>query len=457
MLFLRSKALTRLTQAVPSNITYVTPNHSIGSLRPQDIKRSQQTGSEEERSPTKSELELLWPTINVSSQFDFEERLGPLAPHFRVLRDRLKDISCKQLISSCIDLSKEQQDATIESISNVFQDFTKACLNTAGTALLNGFLSNYLDLPSMFQEIRRDMRRSTAWRYPNRVYLPVLHCQAQFAIASGSYGQAEVVIDRLLAEHESFYGADRQQFLQRAIPTILLLGKAYLAQKKFYLLERLHRTWLSDVDCIQEIDKEVLAMHKLLFLVCTLVLAPDHNPCPLGKQDYQSMTFSSIPRLLDILVKNDNQENEILWAIGLVERLRYHYACWYPEKGKLVPLLERMQPLLKKAVPRMILAGEGKAPCLINHAVDGLLESYELLGMHTEKLEWQRFVSCAWGLNTLVISCDMTTQRQTEQTEIDYTTHLMGPLFTEFLGQWPPIALPSISKGDDPFLGIWFD
>ena len=394
------------------------------------------------------------PATHVTFHAVIEQCLGHFAPHFRVLMDRLEDMSHEQF-GPLIGFTEDQKDAAMDCVSNVFQDFTKACLDMAGTDLFNELFSNQFALVVILKEIARCIDwRGGVWHCKNRAYLPVLHFRAQCAIASGSYTQAEIVIDRALTEHEHFYRARRHIYLRRATLSILLLGKAYLAQKKFFMLERLLRVCLSDMNCIQGMDKEILTLHKLLFLVRTVVLSADDNACPLDNQEYQSMAVSLVSRLLDNRLENDNREVEISWAMALMEFLRSHYGRCDHEGWELVFLLEQMQPVVKEAITSGRITQKGLRQCLIDHAVDGLLESYASLHMESEEREWQR-MSRAWELSELERPCDWTNRSETEYKSMGYGMHLMGPLFTELLGEWPSIALPIVPMGDDLVLGVW--
>lgn len=348
--------------------------------------------------------------------------------------------------------------ATADKVRAALWDFTRQ-IEAAGIkpALLTEFI-----LSPSFEDEFQAVQNRIGLQSRRLFALPLSIWQAQCLIAARRFPEGEIFLDAILSEYEHTTSAGEAEHLENIFPVLVLMGKAYLAQQKYYMLERTLQFVLQNMDGLgDESDKKKfhrnLSLRKMLYIGRTYQIKAINGMVPPFDRSYtvEDKAYESDTTLANDLTSSEaNAEiDNSLWALSMYDTLRYHYNLDFTRST--VPLrdvLRKMQSVAQSMLTEALgksPSGDGErfeADCRAVRSISyRMLESYRNTGMDEEAAQWEEFLQNARAMPRADSERLAPGSSLAVSPYFDYAIQVMGPLFQRFLGEWPPIGLPVAS------------
>lgn len=440
-------ALLTAREAVPSNVTFITP------------------GNSETNSQQRSSREILARTSS-AVQDSLSPPLSSQAAH-GLGKDELAVLNLKRTIIEAYE-ARFDDDEWIEihggKVSTALKNlrlfyFKKACSTPASLAELAKFCLSQ----SFVQEV--PVIRKNWYSVDRRLFAtPVQIWQAQCLIAARRFSEGDVLLDMVLQEYEHIGFPSEAARLKKVAPLTMLLAKASLAQRKFYTLEQMLQSVIRNMDeqgdeHARDLLEDRLSLRKML-CVCQTYRAQVLNDTvdPLDKpfvslENTYELDSTLVKDLMLVEIRNGVSYQTSLWALSMLDVLRYRYDRGaYLEIMNLGVILRKMRSVacsgpLAALTDRVLSAGDDRTQTrrstefrYICKIFSRMLDSYRRVGTLDKIGDWEFFLRT----RDLVYTQPHATLENLSET--DYAIRIMGPSFTHFLEEWPPIELPNISE-----------
>jgi len=439
--------LLTASEAVLSNITYVTTTDAqIPNIQ------YQQRSSRQSQAQTSSTVpDSLSPPLSSQAAYGLDKD----CPAF---------LNLKRIIIEAFE-AKDDDDELIErcgsNVSTALEHLRIFHLEKTGsTPTPIAELAKFCLSPSFVQEM--PVIRDFWYSVDRRLFaMPLQIWQAQCLIAARRFSEGEVLLDMVLLEYEQIGFTSGAARLKKISPLIMLFAKAYLAQQKFYTLEEMLQSAIrsmGELDDIYagELAGENLSLWRMLYVCRYFQLKALNNSAEPRNGLFTS--WKDFYKSDATLAKNwvgfedeNSEHNNLLWALGILDVLRYVSDCRLPlYLVRLESVLRCMRDValsrpIAALIDRAVSAGDRRTSedadvsqmCSI---FSRMLDSYRDVGTLDEIVNWESFLQ---SHNLIYTPPDATLENLSE---FDYAIRVMGPSFKRFLEGWPSIELPDISE-----------
>ncbi|MCJ1243600.1 hypothetical protein MMC30_000797 [Trapelia coarctata] len=453
----RAVSTNSTIRSVPSQVDFITPRNS------QILNTEKQVLSESHKYSRQEQLQTNFLVIPNVTDIDIGKTQA-----FLHLKSRLVD----QFFYPTIPLQNKRPRISLShaefavEVVTALRNFAKQC--EAG-GIKPALLAEYILSPSFGHEIQT-LEKDIGFQSRRVFALPLRTWQAQCLIAAHRFSEGEVFLDAILSEYEHTSILGREGHLKDTFPVLMSVGKAYLAQQKYYTLEKVLQSALRTTNdlgdpCKKDTLREKLSLRKMLYIGRMYRI---RAVIPFDR----SYTAQSKAYGLDTMLAKDltsakgNAEiGNSLWALSILDTLRYRYSRDLPQS--IAPLTEVLSEMRYVAQPSLTEApgkkntgstGDDKrfqadfnALCSISFR---MLESYRAVGMGEEAMQWEQLLQNVCAIPRASSDSPATGNSLASFTNFEYAIEVLGPLFRRFLGEWPSIELPVIleaERGNFPF------